>query len=257
MKSSWAEIRERRDRLAAVLLKEGYLSVADLSARFGVSEATVRRDLSALEKDKRITRTHGGALSEFDALFVPFQQRNMQHREAKRRIGRAALQLLQDRLVVFLDAGSTVYAVAEAIVESNLQLQVVTNSLPVAEVLTASPAIETHLLGGCLLPHQLIVVGSGVTLSLSAWHFDVALLSAEGMNEQGLWNSQDDITAFQRHVHGRSDSCAFCLDVSKLGRLAPSFLLPWSLVGRVVSDARPAQIASLGRQATEVEWLAA
>lgn len=257
MKSSWVEIRERRDRLAAVLVQEGYLSVGDLAGRFGVSEATIRRDLSALEKDKRITRTHGGALSEFDALFVPFQQRNMQNREAKRRIGQAALQLLQNGQVVFLDAGSTVYAVAEAIVESNLELQVVTNSLPVAEVLTSSPVVETHLLGGCLLPHQLIVVGPGVTLSLSAWHFEVSLFSAEGMNEQGLWNSQEDITGFQRHVHGRSETCAFCLDVSKLGRVAPSFLLPWSLINRVVSDAVPDQVASLGKEAAEVEWLAA
>ncbi|MEJ2145503.1 MAG: DeoR/GlpR family DNA-binding transcription regulator [Acidobacteriota bacterium] len=257
MKSSWAEVRERRDRLAAVLVQEGYLSVAELAARFTVSEATVRRDLSALEKDKRITRTHGGALSEFDALFVPFQQRNMQNREAKQRIARSALQLLQDGQVLFLDAGSTVFAVAEAIVESSLALQVVTNSLPVAEVLTSSPTVETHLLGGCLLPHQLIVVGSGVTLSLSAWHFDLSLFSAEGMSEQGLWNSQDDITGFQRHVHGRSETCAFCLDVSKLGRVAPSFLLPWSLIDRVVSDALPDQITSLGQEAMGVEWLAA
>ena len=257
MKSSWAEIKDRRERLTAVLLQEGYLSVSDLAGRFEVSEATIRRDLSALEKDNRITRTHGGALSEFDALFVPFYQRNMQNREAKQRVARAALPLLRGARVVFLDAGSTVYAVAEAIVQSRLELRVVTNSLPVAEVLTSSAAVETHLLGGCLLPRQLIVVGPGATLSLSAWRLDLSLLSAEGVDEQGLWNSQDDITGFQRHVQGRSERCAFCLDASKLGHTAPSFLLPWSLVESVVSDARPDQILALGEDAATADWIAA
>lgn len=239
------------------MLQEGYSSVSDLAHRFSVSEATVRRDLTALAEDNRITRTHGGALYEFDALFVPFYQRNMQHREAKQRIGRAAMQLLKNGMVVFLDAGSTIYAVAEAIVEAKLELRVVTNSLPVAEALTPSPVVEIHLLGGCLLPHQLIVMGQGVTLSLSAWKLDLALLSAEGINPQGLWNSQDDIIGFQRHVHGRSRSTVFCLDASKFGRLAPGFLLPWSLVDGVVSDAGADQIASLGEAAATVEWFAA
>lgn len=257
MKSSWAEISERRNRLAALLLQEGYLSVSELARRFDVSEATIRRDLSALEKDSRITRTHGGALSEFDALFIPFYQRNMHHRESKQRIARAVLAVLRNGQVVFLDAGSTIYAVAEAIVEAGLELRIVTNSLPVAEALTPGPAIEIHLLGGCLLPHQLVLVGPGVTLSLSSWHFDVCLLGAEGMNEEGLWNSQDDISSFQRHVHGRSETSVFCLDGSKLGCVAPSFLLPWSLVDRVVSDAGPEQVAALGAEAGAVEWIAA
>ena len=257
MKSSLAEISDRRERLTTLLRREGYLSVNALSARFGVSEATVRRDLNALEKQNRITRTYGGALSEFDALFVPFYQRNMQNREAKSRIARAVLPMLESKQTLFLDAGSTVYAIAEALAESALDITIVTNSLPVAETLASANCMNTHLLGGCLLPHQLVVVGPGASLSLTAWQFDVALLSAEGMDSQGLWNSESEITDFQRHVCGRSEATTFCLDSSKIGRVAPSFLLPWRLVTRIVSDATAAQVSALGEAAAGVDWIAA
>lgn len=62
MKSSLAEISVRRDRLASLLKKEGYFSVVDLAGRFLVSEATIRRDLRALEEENLITRTYGSTL---------------------------------------------------------------------------------------------------------------------------------------------------------------------------------------------------
>lgn len=256
MKSSLAEINGRRDRLASLLRREGYLSVRELCRRFAVSEATIRRDLRALEKENRVTRTYGGALSEFDAFFTPFRQRQSRNRPAKQRIARAAGQLIREEQTLFLDAGSTVYAVAEALGNLTLDsLRVVTNSLPVAEVLTAVDWCETHVLGGRLLPHQLVVVGPGAGLSLSAWSFDVSFLSAEGMTSQGLWNSQDDITEFQRHVCGRSAQAVFCLDATKVGCSAPSFLMPWSLVDRVVSDASPSLVETLGDEARTARWI--
>jgi DeoR/GlpR family transcriptional regulator of sugar metabolism len=255
MKSSLAEISARREGLTALLQKEGYLSVADLSARFSVSVATIRRDLTALQKENRITRTYGGALSEYDALFVPFYQRNAQQRRSKRRIARRAVGFVKPGNKLFLDAGSTVFAIAERIVESEAEsLTVVTNSLPVAEVLASRGPCEVHLLGGRLLPHQLVLVGPGASLALSSWRFDLAFLSAEGMNPDGLWNSQDDISNFQRHVCGRSDQSVFCLDSTKLGSSAPSFLMGWSDVDSLVTTASYDQLLSAGISIHKDRW---
>lgn len=240
MRSSLAEIQQRREELAGVLRREGYLSVIALAQRFSVSEATVRRDLTALERDNRITRTYGGALSEFDTAFVPFAERSRQHPEAKHRVSSVAWRELEPDMTVFLDAGSTVFALSQLIAESGPRpITVVTNSLPVAQILAAREFEDIYLLGGRLLPHQLVVVGGGTGLSLSAWRFDLAVLSAEGMTEDGLWNSRDEISEFQRHVCGRSGRAVFCLDASKLGHAAPSFLLPWKAVERLVTDADP------------------
>ncbi len=252
MRSSLAEIQLRRERLASVLRQEGYLSVADLAARLGISEATVRRDLNALQQENRITRTYGGALSEFDALFMPFYERNRQHAEAKRRIARTALAEIHDGQTVFFDAGSTVYALTEALVETGHRVRAVTNSLPVAELLVSKQFGELHLLGGRLLPHQLIVAGAGAGLSLSAWRFDAAFLSAEGMTQEGLWNSRDEISEFQRHVCARSRLAVFCLDASKLDRTAPSFLLPWAAVPVLVTDAPAETLLAWGLRAEQL-----
>jgi DeoR/GlpR family transcriptional regulator of sugar metabolism len=247
MRSSLVEIQTRRKGLTSLLQREGYLSVSELAERFSVSEATIRRDLSELQKENRITRTYGGALSEYDALFVPFYQRNAQQKELKKRIAGEAVKYVKSGNTLFLDAGSTVYALAEEIAAiADESLRIVTNSLPVAEVLASQGASETHLLGGNLLPHQLVLVGPGASLALSSWRFDLAFLSAEGMNEDGLWNSQEGISDFQRHVCGRSQRSVFCLDETKLGRLAPSFLMPWSGVDTLVTTATKAQLRSAG-----------
>jgi len=256
VKSSLAEVLDRRDRLQAVLRREGYLSVTELSSRFGVSEATIRRDLNVLQDAKRVTRTFGGALTEFDTGFMTFSQRSSQNWDAKQRIGKAAIALIEDGQTIFLDAGSTIYAVAEAMVEAGLRTTtVVTNSLPVAQVLAAQGLAGLHLLGGCLLPHQLVVVGPGASLSLSSWRFDLALMSAEGMTGAGLWNSETEIADFQRHVCGRSNATAFCLDASKMGREAPSYLLPWNAVDWVVSDVTQDSVQELGEEASRVQWV--
>jgi len=247
VRSSLAKIQARRDALTSLLQKEGYSSVAELSRNFGVSEATIRRDLDALQAQNRLTRTYGGALSEYDALFVPFYQRNAQHRSLKRRIADSAVQSIEDASSVFLDAGSTVFTIAERIAELNLKsLRLVTNSLPAAEILGSQGSSEVHLLGGRLLPHQLVVVGPGAAISLSCWHFDLAFLSAEGMDSDGLWNSQEEISSFQRHICGRSGKSVFCLDESKLGRRAPSFLMPWQMVEKLVTTATYEQLAAGG-----------
>lgn len=244
MKSSLAEIAARRERLAEVLREEGYLSVNGLAGRFSVSEATIRRDLSALEKEKKITRTYGGALSEYDALFVPFYQRSLQNRDLKERLAQAAAVGIGNDLTIFLDAGSTVFALAESLSSRRIPgLKVVTNNLPAAEALASKGTCEVFLLGGQLLPHQLVVVGRGASLSLTEWRFDASYLSAEGMNGEGLWNSQDEISEFQRHVCGRSNQCVFCVDGSKLGKIAPSFLMGWPEVDVVITTAEREAVA--------------
>ena len=136
-------------------------------------------------------------------------------------------------------------------------LKVVTNSLPVAEALASRGSSEVHLLGGCLLPHQLVVVGPGASLSLSSWGFDLAFLSAEAMDAEGLWNSQDDISDFQRHLCGRSEQAVFCLDETKLGRKAPSFVMAWNEVGRLITTAKVEDCSDQGLVWDAENWEAA
>src|SRR3954470_2862482 len=130
-------VDDRRRRLAELVQGGGWLPVAEVCEKLGVSEATARRDLAALEAGKEITRTRGGALCEFNQRFPSFVERQGVAIGTKRRIGKAAAGRVEAGSTVSLDAGSTIYAVAEALAHERAArpLTVVTNSLPVADLL--------------------------------------------------------------------------------------------------------------------------
>lgn len=235
MKVALSVVRARRDRLAQLLREYRYLPIADLCHRLHISEATVRRDLAVLQKEKRLRRTYGGALVDYGRSFASFSERRDRATTAKRRIARKALSLIQPGSTIFLDVGTTISFLAEELKGAPVEnLTVVTNSLPVAEFLGSVEGIEAHVLGGQLLGRQSALMGNGEKSALPFWKFDQAFMSAEGMSPEGIWNSQDDLVRFQTSVLQRSRHSCFCLDASKIGRKAASFLLPWKKVEKLI-----------------------
>lgn len=237
----------RRDKLAKLIEQERYLPVKDLCTRLGVSEATARRDLAALVQDKRITRTYGGALSEYNDRFPSFRERRGQGSVAKLKIAKQALTLLKPDGIYFFDSGTTLFAVAEAFREQPVTpIKIVTSNLPVGEILATIPGVQVFQLAGQLLHLQSTLLGETAQRSIEFWEFDLALLSGEAMNAQGLWNSQAEIVAQQRTVLRRSKHNAFCIDSSKLDRTAPHFLARWDEVGTLLTDATVARLSKAG-----------
>jgi len=237
----------RRDRLAKLIEQERYLPVKELCKRLDVSEATARRDLAALVQDKRITRTYGGALSEFNDRFPSFRERRSQGSSAKSRIAKHALLLIRPGGTYFFDSGTTLFALAEAFREQPVgEVRIVTSNLPVAEILAMIQGVQVFLLAGQLFHHQSTLLGETAKRSVEYWNFDLAFLSAEGMTAAGLWNSQEEIVEQQKAVLRRSQRNVFCLDSSKLDRTAPHFLVPWTAVGALLTDASPARLEKAG-----------
>ena len=228
----------RRERLAAMIAEHGYMPVGELCRRLEVSEATARRDLAALANEKKIKRTYGGAVSEFDNRYPSFSERRDRAREAKIVIAQSALNFITPGLTCFLDNGTTTYALAEAFrARPVTPVTIVTSNIPVGEMLASIPGVQVFLLAGQLLPRQSALLGKTALKSLQFWHFDVAFLSAEAMNAQGLWNSQPAIIEQQKAVVARSTRNVFCLDAHKLNREAPHFLLPWSRIDSLLTEA--------------------
>ncbi|MEQ1850479.1 MAG: DeoR/GlpR family DNA-binding transcription regulator, partial [Chthoniobacteraceae bacterium] len=230
-------VEARRERLAQLLEQHRYLPVKELCRRLGVSEATARRDLAALVGEKKITRTFGGALAEFNDRFPSFRERQGHGSRSKARIAKAARSFIEPNRTYFLDSGTTIFALAEAFRESPVTpVTVVTSNLPVGEMLAAIPGVRIFQLAGELLHRQSTLVGEAAQQSVEFWNFDMAFLSAEAMNAEGLWNSQAVIIEQQKVVLRRSARSIFCIDGSKLNRIAPHFLLPWNQVDLLLTD---------------------
>ncbi len=240
-------VQARRERLAQLLGQHRYLPVKELCSRLGVSEATVRRDLAALVREKKVTRTYGGALHEFNDRFPSFRERQSQASRGKAKTVRAALPLFEPNRTYFFDSGTTIFALAEAFRDHPVTpVTIVTSNLPVGEMLASIPGVKVFQLAGQLLHLQSTLLGETAQKSLEFWDIDVAFLSTEGMDAQGLWNSQAAIVEQQKVVLRRSKQTVFCIDGSKLNRQAPHFLLPWSEVDLLLTDLPNAKLIRAG-----------
>jgi DeoR/GlpR family transcriptional regulator of sugar metabolism len=241
-------IQQRREKLRALIRTDGFLPVADICRRLGVSEATARRDLSVVSASGQITRTRGGALADYNAAFASVGERAGRARTAKERIAAAAVEVLPRKGIVFLDAGTTVQAVARQLLHRRRfkGLAIVTNSLPVATMLGGASGLELHMLGGAFLHRQAALLGRGSVMALANWRFNAAFLGGEGMGSDGVTNSHEELAVFQRAVLLRSSNAYFCLDATKLGLSTPHIVTPWGNSFSLITDAKPAQLANFG-----------
>jgi DeoR/GlpR family transcriptional regulator of sugar metabolism len=237
MKVASSTILARRKSLAE-LLENRYLPLSEVCSQFGISPATARRDLRVLVREKKITRTYGGALGKFDATFTSFADRRVVGREAKALIAKMARELIKPNSTCFFDSGTTIFALAEVLYREPVAgLRAVTNSLPVAEMLGRHNEIEVHLLGGRFLQRQSILLGPGARRTARLWKFDLAFLGAEGFSRKGIWASEPEVAAFQKTLIGQTRKVAVCAHAAKLGRETGIFLAPWTSKFQLVTDA--------------------
>ena len=241
-------VDRRHERLRGLIRTDGFLPVGEICRRLGVSEATARRDLAVVAASGQITRTHGGALADYNTSFASLGERSARARTAKDRIAAAALARCPRRGLVFLDAGTTVSALARLLLRRGdlTGLTVVTNSLPVATMLGGARGLELHVLGGTFLHRQAVLLGADAVRALAGWRFAAAFLGGEGMDPAGITNSHADIAAFQQAVLQHTAAACFCLDATKLGRITPHRVAGWARAGTLVTDATAAQLAGAG-----------
>jgi DeoR/GlpR family transcriptional regulator of sugar metabolism len=243
MKVAASIVAARRKSLAALLENHRYLPLAEVCARLRISEATARRDLRVLERERRITRTYGGALSAFDTTYASFADRRMIDRRAKARVAAKALRFIAPGSTCFFDSGTTIFALAEALYRQPVAaLRAVTNNLPVAEMLGRCPSIEVYLIGGRFLQRQSILLGAASCAAVRRWKFDIAFLGAEGVAGSGVWASEAEVAAFQRTLVKRARRVLVCAHAAKLGREEGILLSTWNAQLQLVTDAAAARL---------------
>jgi len=226
----------RQQEILEQLAKRGEASIAELSARFDVSEMTVRRDVNQLAAAGLVVRTHGGAAPAASGSFEPpFALRSRTNNEAKRRIAIAAARQVIDGQTVILDGGSTAVAIAEELVGRSITVCAL--NVRVAEILASDAATRVMIPAGIIRTGEMSVVGSEAEASLRRYRFDAYLMTASAVDGSAgftEWNIED--AAVKRAALSVSRHTIVAIDASKFGREAFARICGLDEVDVMVTD---------------------
>jgi DeoR family fructose operon transcriptional repressor len=225
---------QRRQEIINLIESEGFVALQQLADRAGVSESTVRRDLEYLERIGQIRRTRGGAAYVGESL-TPLDERAGQAIPEKQAVGRAAAALVQPGEAVLLDGGTTTLEVARNLIGKSLQ--VVTNSIPVVNLLANQSQIELVVIGGYLYPKTGVALGPLALTALAEIHVRRLFMSVGGITDKGLYNSNALLADTERSMLSAAEEVIVVTDSGKFGHSALAHLCPLDRVHRVVVDA--------------------
>jgi DeoR/GlpR family transcriptional regulator of sugar metabolism len=240
--------RERQQHIARIVEENGRALVADLTARFGVSSVTIRKDLRVLETEGRVERAHGGALAPGRSRPErAFEVRERLQREEKEQIGATAAALVVDGESIALDASTTALAMARHLKARGgwVHLTVITNGLRIASELAGHPGITVAMPGGFVRWEALSVVGPLGKGLLENVNIQKAFMGAAGYTiETGLSDATDDEAQIKRLIVDEASEVVALIDHTKWGRSAFATFCSTDRLTAVVTDAgAPADIA--------------
>ena len=231
---------DRRTRVLELIRVRGFVPLEDLVRELAVSESTIRRDLDALEERGAVRRTHGGVLYAGGMpRLAEFDERQPAHWPAKRAIAARAADLIADGETVLLDGGTTTYEVARLLVGRSLQ--VVTNSLPVANLFASESRTDLVLLGGYVSPRTGVCLGPYANELLGRLHVTTTVLSAAGIAAEGLFNSHLLLAETEQAMLRAAGRVIVVADSSKFGRRSLTLVAPLAEIDVFVSNDALAQ----------------
>lgn len=245
--------QQRHDRIARTLRAEGPAAVSTLAERLGVSQATVRRDLLELERQGRLTRVYGGAVSsaEHDEPFADVATVRVPEKDA---IAARAAALVEDGETVLLDIGTTAHRLARRL--HGRAITVVTSSLAVYDELRDDEAIELIVLGGMVRRSYRSLVGFLTEDALRQIHADRVFLGTSGVRpDGGVLDTTSIEVPVKRAMIAAADQVVLLADATKFpGRGLARVCGPEQL-DVVVTDApgNAPVLAALGEAGVEIQ----
>jgi DeoR/GlpR family transcriptional regulator of sugar metabolism len=228
---------ERHNQIRKLVNKQGRVTVQELSAQFGVSEATTRRDLEELHGLGQLRRTHGGAVqAEKTSKEPPMMQRIGEKPDEKERIGKAAADLIQDSETIFLGSGTTVIEIARNL-PADINLTVITNSLPVVNELANHPGIELIIIGGMLRQSELSMVGHVAEQAVREFRADRIFLGMHAIDPKSGFTSDflPEIMT-DRAIMSIGRQVVILADHSKFDRISSVLVAPVTSANVIVTD---------------------
>lgn len=216
-------MEERRRWILDRINELGRVSVSELSDDLEVSAVTIRQDLSALEAEKLLKRTHGGAVKievapNSDEPELSYDLRRQKQVDEKTVLGKAAAQLIEDGSAIALDASTTVCSIIPHLSMLD-SLTVVTNNLMVTELLLSNSRVEVLLPAGKLRRDAYSIIGDPD--SLPDINLNIGFVSAWGISgAAGLTEVNEDEMIMKKRLLSRCLKKVLLVDSSKWGQVA-------------------------------------
>ncbi len=224
---------ERRTRILQFIEQKGFVSLRDLCEQFGMSESTARRDIDFLDGISQVRKTRGGAAYIGESI-TTFEERKVKSLRQKQEIAQSVADMIDDGEVVLLDGGTTTLEVARQLIGRSLQ--VVTNSVPIINLLINQTSIELVSIGGYVYPKTGVALGPVAVQALKGIHARRLVMSVGGITERGLFNSNSLLVETEQQMIASADEVWVVTDSTKFGRSALSYLCSLDVVDRVITD---------------------
>lgn len=174
---------KRLDEILKHIINSTEATVEELAERFNVSNMTIRRDLNTLEQSGLISRTHGGAISNnLLHLEERYEQKQSKNADIKNRIAKAAMQLIHEESIIFLDAGTTTYYIASLLSQHFKNLTIFTNDIKIASELYTSD-FQIYITGGRVQSETGCIMGQMTNSFISALNFDISFIGTSAINQ--------------------------------------------------------------------------
>lgn len=251
-------LNSRQTQILDAVKNRGHAAIEELATSFGVTLQTIRRDVTLLEKVRLLDRFHGGVRVPFSTTQnIAYRQRQQLNSEAKTTIAQAVASRIPNDCSIMMNLGTTMEAVARALLQHK-GLQVITNNLNVASILSDNPECEVIVSPGVVRHRDKGITGEATVQFISQFKVDIGLIGISSIERDGSLRDYDfKEVQVSRKIIQQSRETWMVADQSKFGRQAMVELAKWSDLDRFFSDQKlPVEFEQMIQQAN-VEYVLA
>lgn len=230
---------ERQSIILELLIQHNSILVTDLATHLNVSSVTIRKDLTDLEREKKLYRNHGKAI-----LIDPYiDNRNVSEKEKlfveeKRLIGMKAASLITPKDSILIASGTTMHALARSIAPID-ELTVITASMEVSNILASEKNIYIIQLGGILRHSSLSVVGKYAESILTDFSCSKLFIGVDGIDlDFGITTTNMMEASLNRVMMQTAQKTIVLADSSKFGRRGFSKIADMEDIDHIITDSR-------------------
>ncbi len=241
---------QRQLRIVEMVSKQGFLTIEALARNFGVTVQTIRRDVNMLATEGRLSRYRGGAGLASSIENMEYQRRQVVNLAAKQRIATNVATDVPDRASLFINIGTTTEQAARALL-AHRDLQVITNNINVARILSENPNFSIVMAGGRVRNRDGAITGQPTVRMFEQYRVDIGIIGISGIDlDGGLYDFDLDEVLCAQAIIRNSRRVFLLADHSKFGRPALVKVGNITEVSALYTDAPPpGPIASMLEEA--------